>query len=409
MSIIDGWLEIFSLAWVVPLVLDSMMTVATAMYDFFVGGGIIYMLIWGWLAFSIGLYLVKMYFPKEWSELFAFKDGGQMYDEKAQADGWSVSKAVAKPMLRALFAITILLQAKPDHITYYVIDPFLEFGAVYASAITKTVVKNQTTANVKCPKNLGAYMSQEGCLFLVRPIHQVSAVNNRVIKEGLKFILRGFTFNIIDGFMNVVTGLLLVIAFFSSNLFMALLIIQGIIKFGMALIAYPFRVFVYVIKTPDKDDDYLWVNPWPAFSSLVKALQKLVIAVIAVAFIIIVNFAVADALTGFDVNSVNSPGRHSIGWLAAIMTFWFMFEVFNETRRRLDKYVDDKDMTGFYDKVAADTKALAKNVYQFARIQSKIVVKGKSGEESKGAKSDKSGAKPAAPAAPAAKKEAGKK
>ena len=59
------WMDVFSLSWFVPLILDSMMAVAMSVYDYFVGNGdgVVYVLIWGWLAFTIGLYLIKMYFP----------------------------------------------------------------------------------------------------------------------------------------------------------------------------------------------------------------------------------------------------------------------------------------------------------------------------------------------------------
>ena len=58
----------------VPLVLDSMMMVATGMYEFFVGNGdgIIYILVWGFLGITMVLYLVKMYLPKAWVSFFGF-------------------------------------------------------------------------------------------------------------------------------------------------------------------------------------------------------------------------------------------------------------------------------------------------------------------------------------------------
>ena len=382
----DGWLEILSIAWVVPLVLESMMAVATAIYDFFVAGGIIYMLIWGWLAFSIGLYLIKMYFPKQWVEMFALHGGGQMYDPKT--DGWSVSKDVAKPMLRALFAIIILLQVKPNYITHYVVDPFLEFGAVYVSAVTKTILPNQQPAKTECPKDLGEYLSKDGCLFLVNPIHEVSAVNARIIKQGLGFVARGFAGPFPAGIMNIITGLFLIFAFFSCNFFMTLLIVQGIFKFGMALIKYPFSVLVYVVKTPEKNDDHLWVNPWPAFADVVKSLQKLIVAMIAVAFILLINVSVAFAMFNFSVDRVDGFGGHSVAWMTAILTFLIMYQVFDMTRKQLNDYVDDKDMTGFYDKVATETKGLANDVVSWGKNAIRIAATGKAS------------AAPAAPAAP---------
>ena len=61
-SIVDA----LNLAPLIPTVLDALLAVATGGYEFFVGNGdgIIYILVWGFLAVSMGLYLIKMYFPK---------------------------------------------------------------------------------------------------------------------------------------------------------------------------------------------------------------------------------------------------------------------------------------------------------------------------------------------------------
>lgn len=370
------WVDIFSIAWAVPLVLDAMMSIAGAVYDFFVSGGIIYMLVWGWLAFSIGLYLIKMYFPEKWVEFFGLSGGGQMY--KVETDGWSVTKDVAKPMLRALFAVAVLLQVKPTFITNFVINPFLEFGAVYVSSITNTILPDQKSVIAECPKDLGEYLSNDSCQFLVRPIHEISMVNNDVIKKGFQFLGRGLVSpSVINIFLNIITGLLLIVTFFASNVFMSMLLIQGIFKFGMELIKYPFMVLVYVVKNPDKDDDYMWVNPWPAFKGIIKSLQKLIIAMIAVAFILLINISLARAMFGFDADSVQGFGGHSITWLAAFLNLWIMGEIFSMTRKKLEDYVGDKDMTGFADAVIKDGKGLFKSASKFGSSAIKIIHKGK--------------------------------
>jgi hypothetical protein len=348
----EGWVEIFSLAWVVPLVLDSMTAVAESVYDYFVGEGILYMLIWGFLAFYIGLYLVKMYFPTHWLQLFGLSGGGQMYDDKT--DGWSISKGVLKPLLRAMFAILILLQLKPAYITNYVIEPFLQFGAVYVDSITSIVLPDRIAASAECPEELGGYLSKSGCEFIVGPIDNISRVNNGMIKKGFEFLMPGDG----GGLLSIITGLVLIATFFASNLFMALLIIRGIFKFGLSLIVYPFRVLIYVVK----DDSDMWVNPWPALSDLIKSLQTLVVSMIAAAFILMVNISVVAAMLSFMPDGAKDFGGHSITWLAAVMTFWIMFRVFKTTRDRLDEYVGDADMTGFYDKVAGNVKSAYKNV-----------------------------------------------
>ena len=53
-----GIVDQFNLAPFVPLVQDAMMTIASGGYEFFVGNGngIIYLLVWGFLAVTIILY-----------------------------------------------------------------------------------------------------------------------------------------------------------------------------------------------------------------------------------------------------------------------------------------------------------------------------------------------------------------
>jgi hypothetical protein len=153
---------------------------------------------------------------------------------------------------------------------------------------------------------------------------------------------------------------------------MALLVIQGIFNFGAQLILYPFYVLTYVFKSSDK-----WFDVWPAFSGITKALQQLIVTMIACAFILCINVAIIRAL--FQWNSSifvvaaggtatsNIPqqvassslgfGQHSVLWLSAIMTFYLMFKIFELTRKQLDMYVG-KGMDGLYNNVTKDTKTL---------------------------------------------------
>jgi hypothetical protein len=160
-----------------------------------------------------------------------------------------------------------------------------------------------------------------------------------------------------------------------SNVFMALLIIQGIFNFGAQIILYPFSVLVYVFKKTDK-----WLDIWPAFSGITKALQQLIVTMIACAFILCINVAIIKAL--FQWNSSvfvvaaggsatsNVPqqaatsamgfGQHSVLWLSAILTFYLMFKIFEMTRKQLDMYVG-KGMDTLYNNVINDTKTLYKD------------------------------------------------
>ena len=128
-----------NLAPFVPLVLKSMMNIATSLYDFFVGDGTgwVYIFIYGFLIFHIALYLVKMYLPKDWLSFFGFSGGGEMWS--GSLTGWSIAENIAKPCIRAIIAGLILLQVKPVYVTKFLINPFLEFGSVYTEHILKTV------------------------------------------------------------------------------------------------------------------------------------------------------------------------------------------------------------------------------------------------------------------------------
>jgi len=379
-----GIVDALTLAPFVPLVLDAMMSVAMAGYEFFVGGGtgIIYLLVWGWLAFSICLYLVKLYFPNNWLQFFGMSGKDQMW--QGTIGGMKIGEDILKPCLRAIIAVTILLQVRPQYITGFIVEPFLRFGAIYTESISREVVQSNAlfgTAKIpSCPEDIisKGYLSEQACDFLIKPIAQVTHANNVVIKRGLQFFMTGLRqlITIIpavlgDGFLNLATGAILVITFVSSNFFMALLIIQGIFMFGMALILYPFKVLLYVVR--DSDD---WVNPWPAFEDIVKSLKNLVITMIACMFIMIVNIAAIKALFNWN-NSVfmvaaggaahsNVPtpgataamgfGQHSVTILSALLTFYLMFQIFDLTKQQLRKYNQISKPEELYDKATADAK-----------------------------------------------------
>ena len=375
--------DALNLAPLIPTVLDALMMVASGGYEFFVGNGdgIIYILVWGFLAVSLAMYVLKMYFPKTWVGFFGFSGGGEM---SGGMDGMTIATNMLKPGIRAIIAVTVLLQIKPVYVTEWLVNPFLQFGAIYTNSITQTI--NETGVNaqkIECPPSViqQGWISQESCEFLVQPISDISHANNQIIKRGFDFInsgLRGLITLIPHGgedFLNIITGIILVFTFVASNLFMALLIIQAIFNFGMALMLYPFQVLVYVVKPSDK-----WLDVWPAFSGITKALQKLVITMIACAFILCANIAVVKSLFQWNssvfvvaaggtatsnvptvANSALGFGQHSILWLSGILTFYLMFRIFDLTREQLDSYVG-KGMDDLYKKVSGDSKKLVKNV-----------------------------------------------
>lgn len=377
-----GIIDAFNLAPFIPLVLESMMSVAISLYNYFVGNGtgLIYICIFAFFLFSVSLYLVKIHLPKDWLSLFGFSGGGEMFEGKLS--GWTIANNVLKPAMRVVIACIVLLQIKPVYVTQWVVNPFLEFGAIYTEQIFQTINKsslNDSADAPTCPESISeqGWISKRSCDFLIRPVYIISNENNNIIKYGMNFIktgLRGLLTLIPHGgenILNVITGLLLVAAFVSSNLFMALLIIQAIFDFCMALILYPFNVLTWTAKKSDK-----WFDVLPVFDQIVDALKKLVITMIACAFILCINLAVVRALFNWSsvifepasggivqtnvptiTNTAMNFGQHSVLWLSSILTFFLMQNIFKMTRDRLDMYTKGTDKK-LYDTITGDAKTM---------------------------------------------------
>ncbi len=400
----DNLVDALNLSPFVPMVLDALMMVATGMYEFFVGDGnrlgIIYVFIWSFFAISIALSLTKMYLPKSWVAFLGFSGGGELSDGSMTPA--KMLNNIFKSGFRAVFATVILLQLKPVYMTNWVVNPFLEFGAVYTNHILESINGVDTTADaVSCPNDIveKAWLSEDACKFLTQPVADLSHVNNKIIKNGFDFLLSGLRGLMVpiphggEDLLNIITGLILIVTFVGCNIFMALLVIQGIFNFGIQLVLYPFYVLSYVFKQSDK-----WFDIWPAFSGITKAVQQLLVTMIACAFILCINVAIIKAL--FQWNSSvfvvaaggsaisNVPqqgvtagfgfGQHSVLWLSAIMTFYLMFKIFDLTRKQLDMYVG-KGMDTLYNNVVGNTKTLwgdAKNIKKQISEAFKVV-KGK--------------------------------
>lgn len=374
-------LDKYNLAPFVPLVLETMMTIATSLYDFFVGNGdgIIYILIYAFLGFYISLYLFKMHLPKDWLGFLGFSDGGEMWTGKP--DVWGMSYNVLKPCVRAIIAAVFLLQVKPVYVTEWLVNPFLEFGSIYTEQILKNINNSELPVSEisECPdfitnKETG-WLTKRSCDFLVKPVNIISHENNKIIKYAFGFLqkgMRGMMTLIPHGgqdLMNVITGILLLVAFISANVFMALLIIQAIFDFCLSLIMYPFNVLGWVAKKSDK-----WFDIWPAFSQIIDALKQIVITMIACAFILCVNIAIVRALFnwsssvfvvaagGISVSNVptvsNSDinfGQHSILWISSLLTFFLMQNIFTMTRKKLNEYTSGTKQD-LYNTVTSDAK-----------------------------------------------------
>lgn len=369
----------FDLAPFVPLVLESMMTIATSLYNYFVGNGtgLLYLLIYGFLIFSLSLYLVKMHLPSDWLKFLGFSGGGEMFSGKET--GWTIAGNVLQPCLRAIIAGLVLLQIKPVYVTEWLVNPFLEFGSIYTQEIFHTINGSsfESIDAPICPESITRekWISTRSCDFLIKPVYIISKENNHIIKYGFDFIKSGLRSllslfpHAMDGILNIITGGLLVSAFVSANLFMALLIIQAIFDFCIALILYPFSVLTWVAKKSDKWFDFL-----PVFDQIIDALKKLVITMIACAFILCVNLAIVRSLFNWSssifvatangmartnvpaiTNTAMNFGQHSILWLSAILTFFLMRNIFKMTRERLDLYTGNPKHT-LYDNVTDNAK-----------------------------------------------------
>lgn len=358
----DGIIDKFNLSPFVPIVLEQMMKIANALYKFFVGNGtgLIYICIYVFLGFYIGLYLVKMFLPKDWLAFLGFTGGGEMWD--GSATGWNIGENILKPSLRVIIACVVLLQIKPVYVTEWLVNPFLEFGSIYTKSILTTITNTESGEqnSPPCPASIeeSGWISKRSCDFLIKPVYIISNENNRVIKYGFGFLksgLRGVLTLIPHGgenILNIITGILLISAFVSANVFMALLIIQAIFDFCLSLIMYPFNVLTWTVKKSDKWFDFL-----PAFNQIIDSLKKLVITMIACAFILCVNIAVVRALFNWSSSafvvaaggaaSSNVPtitntggnfGQHSMLWISSILTFFLMQNIFTMTRERLNMY-----------------------------------------------------------------------
>lgn len=382
-----GIIDELNLAPFVPIVLNSLMMIATRGYDFFVGNGdgIVYLLVWTFLGLTLLLYVFKMFIPKNWLGYFGFSGGGEIFEGKAT--GWQIMENVLRPGLRAVIAVILLLQIRPVFLTKWLVNPFLELGAIYTHTITNTINDSGAAPKIECPPDIinNGWISQESCQFLTQPVSDLSHANNQIIKRGFDFLnsgLRGL-FNVAsagENFLNIITGLLLIITFVGCNLFMALLIIQGIFNFGMQLILYPFYVFTYVVKPSDK-----WFDLWPAFGGITKALQELIITMIACSFMLCIDLAIVKALFQWNqsvfvvaangsaysnlpqvANTAMGFGEHSVTWLSAILTFYLFFKLFDMTQQQLKLYTGS-NMDGLYKNVRSDAKTLYGDVKKLGK------------------------------------------
>jgi len=127
----------------------------------------------------------------------------------------------------------------------------------------------------------------------------------------------------------------------------------------------------WTAKKSDKWFDFL-----PVFDQIIDALKKLVITMIACAFMLCINLAIvrslfnwsssvfvatAEGMAKTNVPTITSTamnfGQHSILWLSSILTFFLMQNIFKMTRERLDLYTKGTKHD-IYDNVTKDAKTI---------------------------------------------------
>ena len=110
--------------------------------------------------------------------------------------------------------------------------------------------------------------------------------------------------------------------------------------------------------------------------AVTKALQDLIVTMIACSFMLCIDLAVVKALFQWDksvfvvaaggssysnlpqaANTAMAFGEHSVTWLSALLTFYLFFKIFDMTQQQLKNYTGS-GMDGLYKSVKSDSKTL---------------------------------------------------
>jgi len=86
---------------------------------------------------------------------------------------------------------------------------------------------------------------------------------------------------------------------------------------------------------------------------------------IALAFMLLINVALARAVFNFNTGNVTTTVQHSISWVSCILSFWLLYRVYAEIDRKIKEYISDDEITTFYDKAAAAVASAAKQAYNW--------------------------------------------
>lgn len=353
-----------SLSPFIPITLDAISIVSMATFK--LAKDLFPSLIYIFLAVKITIYLFKMYMPKQLLGVLGFSGGGEMWDNP---DAMNIVQTTLKPIIRAVIALAFLLQLSPKIMTEAVVDPLLKFGAIYTEKVLEA-----TPNMIPDTPNQVRNISSENKLFtnetvdsMRRPLDALSQANNEFIVLGGKMTLHGLAKLSI---LTILSGLVMMATFFSSNLFIALLLLQAIFYLGLSFIMYPFYVLIYVVK--DSKD---WINPIPAFTDIFQSLKKLIITMIASAIVTILNIQMIKALySSGDVEKFNSLmeiedadalagsfGFQSMSWLYAIILIFLYYKIFTIIRGKISEYGGESDET-MYNNVKSDSKYISNTI-----------------------------------------------
>ncbi|MDR0448905.1 MAG: hypothetical protein LBG89_00380 [Rickettsiales bacterium] len=376
---VPEWISNVSLDKFIPFIIEVMTTASAGLYDFFVP--LVQAVIWLLVGFNIALFVVKQFVPQNWLDFFGWKGGGEYYDnDKAAKLAWGVPTRLAKMVVRASLATTLLLALRPAILTETIINPFLGIGSMYTEFIMSSQASGEAarpgTSSADC--NTNSFLSEDVCLRLANPISEIIYRNNQVVVLGMdmmgvpSFITDAgasrMTLDMGQNLFNFITGAVLVITFFLAGLYIASIVIQGILDFLFAVLMFPVKTLKWVMQTD------VWMNPKAALEDVVASLRKLVVAMIIGGIMTIVNMTLISALFGGGVDvGLSSWSDKFMILLSGILCLVVMTKLFDIAREKLAKYGAPSDE--FYKDITSNAQSLGKRMAALADNIKKMATK----------------------------------
>ncbi|MDR0319559.1 MAG: hypothetical protein LBH81_02355 [Rickettsiales bacterium] len=377
---VPDWMNGASLDKFVPFMIDVMTRVSAGLYDFFVP--LVSAFIWTLVGFNIMLFVIKQYVPQDWLDFLNIKNGGGYYDGKKTAElAWGIPKKLAQMMMRAALATTILLAVRPTFLTETIINPFLKLGSIYTESILNSPPgEGSPKAGVGMECNTHSFFSPEICNQMANPISGIIYKNNQVVTLGLDMM--GVPSFITGGnpmskkpdmglwLFNFFVGAVLAITFFLSGLYIASVILQGILNFCFAIMLFPFRTFKWVMQQTDA-----WANPTEALKGIIDSLRGLVVAMVIGGIMTLINLSLIAALfgqSGISANLSSWSDKFMIA-LSSILALLVMTRLLEIAKEKMAKF-GAPDET-FYKNLTANAQTLGKTAVKLGGNIGKMLKK----------------------------------